>query len=320
MLWVAAVLIIELLVLMAVARWLMRSKDDDAAARADAERREVSQAVAALASLVDDQAALEREARSVAERFGSRFLEHAATMLHGTQKPAHLKGRFEGLGEWMSACQEAIIEVAYHLREQALPFLRQIAFGPYDWTQPLATAVLCRLALEGLETDALAGDIAAHLEGWRYEQLMASAPAIARLTPRSRGLEQAYEKRIADLEDVDDKLRLVDALARANPPAARRQRELLGSLMRAEGDRPPQAGATESEGAQDAGPEVETLTAQAREAAEADAVLRAIHAATLLLRLFPDDEEARGRLSGWAETHPREDVRRDLRAFLESTR
>ena len=37
-----------------------------------------------------------------------------------------------------------------------MPLLRAFAFGPYDWTQSMATNVLCRLALDGIEAEATA--------------------------------------------------------------------------------------------------------------------------------------------------------------------
>jgi len=61
------------------------------------------------------------------------------------------------LGVWMDVCQNAILEVLFHYREQALPILYPIAFGPYDWTQYTAVHVLTRLADAGVQRDEVRG-------------------------------------------------------------------------------------------------------------------------------------------------------------------
>ncbi len=71
------------------------------------------------------------------------FFPHPPTL------PAEERSQFSGLGQWMSVCQAAIFAMLYSFREAALPFLRQAAFGVYDWTQARAMEVLC----EGLERE-----------------------------------------------------------------------------------------------------------------------------------------------------------------------
>src|SRR5262249_12419639 len=88
----------------------------------------------------------------------------------------------------------------------ALADLRSVAFGEYDWTQFNAAEVLCRLAMNGVETERTAEQIADALPGWRYEQLMRVCGSVAQLATRSEPLLQAYEKPADEyfpLEPVD---------------------------------------------------------------------------------------------------------------------
>jgi hypothetical protein len=48
---------------------------------------------------------------------------------------------------------EAAFEILYNLGEAALPLLRKIAFGEYDWTQGNAIEILRRWAAEGVDRE-----------------------------------------------------------------------------------------------------------------------------------------------------------------------
>lgn len=39
------------------------------------------------------------------------------------------------LSGWLSACQFSIFELVYKRGKEVLPFVREIAWGEYDWTQ-----------------------------------------------------------------------------------------------------------------------------------------------------------------------------------------
>lgn len=65
------------------------------------------------------------------------------------------------LGVWMDVCQNAIFEVLFHYRAEALPVLYPIAFGVYDWTQYKAVRTLMRLADDGVETAEIRAKLSA---------------------------------------------------------------------------------------------------------------------------------------------------------------
>ena len=60
----------------------------------------------------------------------------------------------------------------YYLREAALPVLRRVAFGEYDWTQGNAIEVLCRLASESVERDQIIAEVRREIPKMRYEALL----------------------------------------------------------------------------------------------------------------------------------------------------
>ena len=87
-----------------------------------------------------------------------------------------------GLGGWISACQFAVFELLYNMKETALPAIRQIAWGEYDWTQGNAIELLIRFAADGIETRQIIDEVKAHFPDIRHEaQLYTVEPLVARL-------------------------------------------------------------------------------------------------------------------------------------------
>lgn len=96
--------------------------------------------------------------------------------------PADYDFRRHGLGGWISARQFAIFELAYNLGSDALPFVRQIAWGEYDWTQGNAIETLIRLASDGIETEAIVNEMLSKIVDIREEALLyAIGPLLPRL-------------------------------------------------------------------------------------------------------------------------------------------
>jgi hypothetical protein len=79
---------------------------------------------------------------------------------------------FPGLGDWIAARQFAIFEMFYHFRQAALPTLRHVAFGEYDWIQGNAIEVLCRLAAEGIDRERTLADLKSEMPGMRDTALL----------------------------------------------------------------------------------------------------------------------------------------------------
>lgn len=87
-----------------------------------------------------------------------------------------------GLGGWISACQFAVFELLYSIGEPALPAIRKIAWGEYDWTQGNAIELLIRFAADGVRTEEIVAEIKARYPDIRHEaRLYAVQPLLHRL-------------------------------------------------------------------------------------------------------------------------------------------
>ena len=87
-----------------------------------------------------------------------------------------------GLGGWLSACQFAIFELVYNIGEDALPFVREVAWGVYDWTQGNAIELLIRFAAAGVRRDEILAELASKYPKVRFEaQLYAISPLVPKL-------------------------------------------------------------------------------------------------------------------------------------------
>jgi hypothetical protein len=117
-----------------------------------------------------------RRARTAASDLGPGSIETLARLLHSEHSPpAEIADQFPGLGDWIAARQFAIFEMFYYFREAALPVLRRVAFGEYDWTQSNAIEVLCRFAAEGIDRECILADLKSEMPGMRYEALLYAA-------------------------------------------------------------------------------------------------------------------------------------------------
>jgi hypothetical protein len=117
-----------------------------------------------------------RRARTAASDLGPRSIEMLTGLFHSEHSPpAEIADEFPGLGDWIAARQFAIFEMFYYFREAALPLLRRVAFGEYDWTQGNAIEVLCRFAAEGIDRERTMADLKSEMPGMRYEALLYAA-------------------------------------------------------------------------------------------------------------------------------------------------
>lgn len=133
---------------------------------------ELDDAVRSVVVLIDDQHAFRAKAKDAAEWFGPSAIPGLRRRFHRpVEAPPGFAMRERGLTAWLSYWQFAIFEIVYHFREQALPMLRKVAFGEYDWTQGNAIAVLCRLAAEGVDRDRTLADLKRKMPLMREEAL-----------------------------------------------------------------------------------------------------------------------------------------------------
>ena len=141
----------------------------------------ITDGVARLAALILD-GGLSDEFRGQAVKLAASISEEDITDLERLfhdppPEPDTYDFRKHGLGGWISACQFAAFELLYNLGEPALPFLRKVAWGPYDWTQGNAIEIMIRLAARGIATEAIVEDVKRRFPDIRYEaQLYALEP------------------------------------------------------------------------------------------------------------------------------------------------
>jgi hypothetical protein len=135
--------------------------------------------ITSIAVLVDSPGAFTRRAKEVAADCGEKTPLLLVWMFHDPpDAPPGFGPETRGLAGWIVAWQAAIAEVLYHMREVALPALRGVAFGPYDWTQANAVEILCRLAAQGIDRDRTLSDLRREMPRMRPETLDAVADAL----------------------------------------------------------------------------------------------------------------------------------------------
>jgi hypothetical protein len=151
-----------------------------------------------------DRAAFQGRARELAIGIEVDDLEYLRWRFHRPpSEPVDYDFRKHGLGGWLSACQFAVFELIFHLGPQAIPFLREIAWGPYDWTQGNAIELLIRMAAQGIEVEETVTEIAEKFPAIRHEaQLYALEPLLA-MTNKDAALTAVINRLRKEVPDLD---------------------------------------------------------------------------------------------------------------------
>jgi hypothetical protein len=139
------------------------------------------EAVGSVALQIDDLQKFRAQAAIVARQLGSAAVPALSTRFHSPPRPEPpgFDGGQRGLGGWLSAWQFAIFELFFEFGTAALPVLRQVAFGEYDWIQGNAVEVLVRLAAKGIEREQIIGELRREFPRFREEaQLYAVGPLL----------------------------------------------------------------------------------------------------------------------------------------------
>ncbi len=278
------------------------------------EKLSVGEKIAWVAAAITTPETFHMRARVATEELGAQCIPLLPSFFHKPpSSPEEAGDQFQGLGQWMAVCQAAIFEMLNYFREAALPLLRQVAFGEYDWTQARAIEVLCKFASEGIEREQIDRELAEVLPQLRYETVMSANNVLAQLTVVAPRLMVAFHTLIHEYmqEDPVDALDLIEALASADPPSASVYEAFLRRLMHGEmlaGRHPILDGQIIEQ--QPDGSEIVHGTPLPDD-------FHAIRAALVLLRLLPDDEMIVAEVHRWATSHPDEQVREELRQQLE---
>jgi len=141
----------------------------------------IDAAVASLAVLIDDVQEFRARAAAVALQLGPAAIDELCTRFHSPPRaePPGFGPEQRGLGGWLAAWQFAIFELFFEFGSSALPVLRQVAFGEYDWTQGNAIEVLVRLAARGIEREQIIAELRREFPRLRVEaQLYSVGPLL----------------------------------------------------------------------------------------------------------------------------------------------
>jgi hypothetical protein len=150
------------------------------------------EAVGSVALQIDDLQKFRAQAAAVARQLGSAVVPALSTRLHSPPRPEPpgSDGGQRGLGGWLSAWQFAIFELFFEFGTAALPVLRQVAFGEYDWIQGNAVEVLVRLAAKGIEREQIIGELRREFPRFREEAQLYAVGHSCITRPETRPLPQ----------------------------------------------------------------------------------------------------------------------------------
>lgn len=239
--------------------------------------------VGAVAARLDDA----RPARAAAQVLGLPGLYRTPACWGGDARPPP-ENVIRSLEEWAGRCQAASFEIAVALGVEAVPFVLDSAFGPFEVLHGIALRALFRLDAFGSVDEATVAEALERLEGLHpahreaaLDGLNIAVEAHRRGGQRgSRGIiVDALERLITRARNVHTRLAMLDPLLRLDPERARR---FLPDLRR-----------------------------QLARQGEA-----ALTAALLVRALEPRDSEARDVLRRFALEHPNAEVRRALELRL----
>ena len=121
----------------------------------------LEEAVVSVAVRIDDVQEFRARAAVVAQALGPAVIGELCTRFHSPPRtePPGFGPEQRGLGGWLSAWQFAIFELLFAFESAALPVLRQVAFGAYDWIQGNAIEVLARLAARGIDREQIIAEL-----------------------------------------------------------------------------------------------------------------------------------------------------------------
>jgi len=98
-----------------------------------------------VAEVISDAPEFASRACAAAKDLGQFELAGMEAQIHlKSIPPTHLEKKFPVLGQWLTARQFAIFEILFFVGSPALPFLKKVAFGPYDWSQGNAIEIYIR--------------------------------------------------------------------------------------------------------------------------------------------------------------------------------
>jgi len=188
----------------------------------------------------EDRARFQQAAQKVGRELPFAEAQKLTKFFHDPPpEPEDLKETIRKYGmltAWLHFSQDAVYEVLFQYKEEAIPLLYEVGFGVYDWTQYKAIGTLCRLAREGIQTDKIIADIGANIGDFRYEAVFPSLEALATIPDHEKIPEimlGIFDEYIED--DPIDGLNILLMLVRAYPNKVKSRLDFLRGLARGKG-------------------------------------------------------------------------------------
>jgi hypothetical protein len=160
----------------------------------------LDEAVSSVAVLIEHPDRFRERAAVVARQLGPSVIAELSTRFHSPLRPEPNGFGYEqcGLSGWLSIWQAAIFELLFQFGKAALPIIRQVAFGEYDWTQGNAVEVLIRLAAAGIEREQIIADLQREFPKLRCEATLYSVGPVL----HHAAADPAVAAVVRELEDM----------------------------------------------------------------------------------------------------------------------
>lgn len=173
----------------------------------------LSQKIGWIAQSIADPQEFEQRARSVAKDIGPAELANMKAQLHLEHTPPeHLQPQFPQLGGWLTARQFAVFEVLFYVGTPALPLVKEVAYGPYDWTQGNAIEILCRFAAQDPGRDELVNALLEAGPSFRWEALLYALGPLKQRATADPAIQRIIDqlRMQADFREAYDELSCAD--------------------------------------------------------------------------------------------------------------
>jgi len=154
-----------------------------------------------VAEVISDAPEFASRACAAAKDLGQFELAGMEAQIHlKSIPPTHLEKKFPVLGQWLTARQFAIFEILFFVGSPALPFLKKVAFGPYDWSQGNAIEILCRIAAQDANRQEIVSSLSMAAPTIRHEALMYALGPLKARASRDDAIRQVLDQLIMQPE------------------------------------------------------------------------------------------------------------------------
>lgn len=144
---------------------------------------------------------MEVYAKEAAKAIGIENITPLTEYLYGgISKPSHLKGRYNGLGEWPNAVKNAVLTILYSFNENSVDELLKIA-NDNSSNSIKAVNLLCKMAAKGIEQEKIIDSIIYIMDSFSDENIIATLGFLSQVknNPKvTKTLEVYFKKYIYD--------------------------------------------------------------------------------------------------------------------------